>query len=445
VRRGACYLFSGDATHLADGEFDDGNFEVLDRMLQVSRVRLLIAMSALWSIAQTAPAFAETDAETGVKEFNAKNYRGALERFRAQLVKTPRDVQCNYYAALCYQYLGNTANALAMYKRVVLLAPESEMARNCHSIIVKLSPREAASGTPSANAAPAVSRQVGKSVGVASRNETPDALSTSFSTCVRSAHFSVYSNSGESYVASSFLECFLEFVNVNVCKVNPSFHRNVFIFDTADQYHNYAATALDSTEGSYGVYVHSRRAFFTYANSGIGTYAHEMMHAVFFEQNIELEAWADEGIPALFEKIFGCCDRGRPVFLYGYPNPWRYKALGAELTKLNLAQMVSDPAAGKNYNTSQKREIGLFLFKHGQLRRYIELVQAKNKNGYDTYFEAALQRRLSDLGADWFNFLKTEQGQANTIEEIPSSRFFDTRAELECFVKSDGRVLGKFK
>jgi len=386
-------------------------------------------------------AHAETDAELGIKEFNTKNYRGALAHFRQQLTKSPRDVSSNYYAGLCYQYLGNNANALAMYKRVQVLAPDSAMAKNCEPIISKLAIQNSRNDQPVLK--PTESTQQNQSSSRSS-NETDDPLSRSFSTCARTERFTVYSNSSESYSAARFLSCFVDFISANYCKVNSNFHRNAFIFDNEAAYHSYSALNFKSQEGAFAIYVPKRKAFFTYSNSGIGTWAHEMIHAVIDEEQINLEPWADEGIAAIFEKTYGYCDDERPNFIVGYPNPWRIEALGQGLTKLSLEKLVTEQNS-ETYNTSEKREVAMFLFKHGQLKNYIDLCRTQNKRGFNTYFEAALQRRIPELNSDWYTFLKTEQAQSSKIKEIPSSSFFESKARFDQFLKSSGRILANFK
>jgi hypothetical protein len=54
-----------------------------------------------------------------------------------------------------------------------------------------------------------------------------------------------------------------------------------------------------------GVFLYKYNLFATYEDSGLGTFAHEIMHPL-VERNLkDRPEWAIEGIPTFFEKFYG--------------------------------------------------------------------------------------------------------------------------------------------
>lgn len=72
-------------------------------------------------------AVAETDFDKGVRSYQAHDYRAALADFSATLKATPSP-EAMYYAALCYQQLGDTAHATEYFLLVTKLFPDSSAA-----------------------------------------------------------------------------------------------------------------------------------------------------------------------------------------------------------------------------------------------------------------------------------------------------------------------------
>src|SRR5437879_13689473 len=87
---------------------------------------------------------------------------------------------------------------------------------------------------------------------------------------------------------------------------------------------------------SFGMYFYSPKLLATYEDSGLGTFAHETLHA-FAEKDLrDGPTWADEGIPTFFEKFYGYWNNGELVLLWGFQDPWRMKALGTSLSHIHL-------------------------------------------------------------------------------------------------------------
>jgi len=94
---------------------------------------------AVFVIGFASPALAG-DIAAAYKAFQSKRYGEAAVGFESYLREHPLDVRATYYAALSYQYLGKTSSALALYRRVAKISPESQMGNYATTILQRLDP-----------------------------------------------------------------------------------------------------------------------------------------------------------------------------------------------------------------------------------------------------------------------------------------------------------------
>lgn len=82
---------------------------------------------------------AQTDVfKEGVDYFQGGHYRWALEKFIEAVDRAPRDPQRQWYLAESYRLLGDATAAGHVYRRVLQLAPPSELARAARRALVDL-------------------------------------------------------------------------------------------------------------------------------------------------------------------------------------------------------------------------------------------------------------------------------------------------------------------
>ena len=119
---------------------------------------LLLSILILMSVSALGPQQAmgaKSGYAAGVDAYRAKNYQQALTLFYDALKANPRDEKSYYYAALCAHQLGQTQKAITLYKRVVLVAPGSDLGNKSSAILMKLDPSYAASVNAAAASASA--------------------------------------------------------------------------------------------------------------------------------------------------------------------------------------------------------------------------------------------------------------------------------------------------
>jgi len=100
-------------------------------MASASRSRVwLVWTVALAAAAVLSTARAQSDPfKEGVDYFQGGHYRWALEKFIEAVDRAPRDPQRQWYLAESYRLLGDATAAAHGYRRVLQIAPQSELAR----------------------------------------------------------------------------------------------------------------------------------------------------------------------------------------------------------------------------------------------------------------------------------------------------------------------------
>jgi hypothetical protein len=189
---------------------------------------------------------------------------------------------------------------------------------------------------------------------------------------------------------------------------------------------------------NFGIFLPPYKLFATYEDSGLGTFAHEIMHPL-VERNLkDRPIWAIEGIPTFFEKFYGYWQGNDLVVQWGYQNPWRIDMLGANLTRLDLKQIVSTKQTPGEYRESDRRLVSMFLWQQVKFKRFLELIQKRQKNGYDTYFEAALEMPIDRAIPLWQDFLNSIAARRNEILTLPASTVLPDAAAYQKFTSTHG-------
>lgn len=183
----------------------------------------------------------------------------------------------------------------------------------------------------------------------------------------------------------------------------------------------------------YGIYIAEHNLFVTYDGSGIGTFAHEIIHPVIETELPNTPSWAWEGVPAFFEKFYGYKDGDRLYLKWGYQNPWRIRSLGERLLRLNLSDLI-----GQSQDQSELRLVSVFLYHRGKLRAFLDLIRDRDRKGYANYVEAAFGRRLSDLEPEWQKYLANVYARRQQIYNLPLSSYFESKQEFLHFERQIG-------
>ena len=260
---------------------------------------------------------------------------------------------------------------------------------------------------------------------------------------LRTAHFDFYFRKADEPAVreiARFAEGFLDVVRRDFFEPTFDYPIKVLVLPTREAFQTYLRNDLKIADPpAFGIYLGQEKAFVTFVSSGLGTFAHEIMHPL-LERNLpKRPAWADEGIPSFFEKFLGYWEGDRLVLRFGYQNPWRIETLGDQIARLDLRAILhrktNDYGSSRN---SDLRMVSVFLWRSDKLPRYLELVRRGDKRGRETYLEAALDQPLKDIDPAWRSYLRDAGANRAEIARVPPSTVFRDKAEYEAFVAPSG-------
>lgn len=178
--------------------------------------------------------------------------------------------------------------------------------------------------------------------------------------------------------------------------------------------------------------------FVSYEGSGLGTFAHEIMHPLVEKNFRKLPVWAIEGIPSFFEKFYGYWDKDAIVVHWGFQNPWRIEMLGPNLTRLDLERLLSTSNPLGDFHESDIRMISMFLWSQGKFQRYLQLQQRADKLGYKSCFEAAIELPIEKILPLWTQFLNDVGASRAEILRLPASAILSDESEFRAYMQNTG-------
>jgi hypothetical protein len=238
---------------------------------------------------------------------------------------------------------------------------------------------------------------------------------------------------------------FVDIVKRDFFKADRGYPIRVFICQDEGKFVQFMHRDLDIQDPSdFGIYLFSRKLLATYEDSGLGTFAHEVLHPLVEANLPHRPAWAIEGVPTFFEKFYGYWNGGQLVLYWGFQNPWRIRELGPEVTRLDLKRIVSEDGSSEQ-SESKLRMAAMFLWEQGKLRRFLKLVAANNRLGYPTYFEAAMGMSMGEITPIWQSYLEGIERNRAEMLSLPISTVLGSEAEFRAFVKMHSISLKQIK
>jgi hypothetical protein len=238
-----------------------------------------------------------------------------------------------------------------------------------------------------------------------------------------------------------FADGFVRLVNRDFFKADFDYPIQVLVFENRAQFQQFLVLQLHVAEPpNFGIYVYKYKFFATYEDSGLGTFAHEILHPL-VERNLkDRPQWAMEGIPTFFEKFYGYWQDGELKVDWGYQNPWRIQQLGTNLMQLDLQEMITDSASTNRFswmehNESSCRMVSVFLWQQGRFNRLLNLIATHDRAGYPTYFEAAMELPIGKILPLWHDYLNGVAAHRTRFLLLPLSSIFDDETTFINFVK----------
>lgn len=242
-----------------------------------------------------------------------------------------------------------------------------------------------------------------------------------------------------------FADGFINVVNRAFFKADFDYPIRVLVLEDRASFQNFLRQQFGVTDPpNFGIFLYRYNLFATYEDSGLGTFAHEIMHPL-VERNLrDRPIWAIEGIPTFFEKFYGYWQNDELVINWGYQNPWRIDMLGTNLVQLDLKKIVSTTQTPGEYRESDRRLVSMFLWEQGKFKQFLQLIQKREKNGYDSYIEAAMGMPIDRIIPLWQDYLNKIVARRSEIMRLPLSSILPDEPTFQNFIQAYGiPVTGK--
>jgi len=235
---------------------------------------------------------------------------------------------------------------------------------------------------------------------------------------------------------AGFADAFIDIVNRDFFKAEFDYPIRVLVTEDFATHRTLVSEQFGVTDPTMGIFLYKYNLFATYEDSGLGTFAHEIMHPL-VERNLkDRPEWAIEGIPTFFEKFYGYWRGDELIVNWGFQNPWRIKQLGTDLARLDLPGILATTRAEER--ESEQRLVSIFLWEQGKFKQFLDLVKSRDKNGYDSHFEAAMGMPIGRVIPLWQDYLARIAARRAEILRLPLSAALPDQAAFHKFAASYG-------
>ncbi len=236
---------------------------------------------------------------------------------------------------------------------------------------------------------------------------------------------------------AQFADGFITIVNRDFFKAEFDYPIRVLVLEDRPAFQRFLRQQLAVDDPpNFGIYFPPIKMFVTYEDSGLGTFAHEIMHPLVEKNLRDRPLWANEGIPTFFEKFYGHWQGTNLVAQWGYQNPWRIDMLGTNLVRLDLNHIVKSPNPLGDFHESDLRMVSMFLWRQGKFQKFLGLVQRREKSGYPSYLEAAMDQPLEKIVPLWKAYLADVERQRPEILLLPNSTVLADEPGFRLFMKT---------
>lgn len=119
--------------------------------MRISKIKVALTstLCLFGVICSAISCFAATKFEEAIKLYNNKQYRESAALLEEHLKAYPQDANASYWAAICYQQLGNMGSSRKYYRAVYSLSPGSTIGGYARDILKKIDPSFVASAQAS--------------------------------------------------------------------------------------------------------------------------------------------------------------------------------------------------------------------------------------------------------------------------------------------------------
>jgi hypothetical protein len=254
-------------------------------------------------------------------------------------------------------------------------------------------------------------------------------------------YFNLFGKQNPAYLEQigRFADAFIVTVHRDFFPAKFDYPIRVLVLEDRSRFQDFVRNRLRVADPpNFGIYFPNFKMFVTYEGSGLGTFAHEIMHPLVGENFRNLPIWAIEGIPSFFEKFYGYWDNDSIVVHWGFQNPWRVEALGQNLVRLDLKKLLSTGNSVGDFQESDIRMISMFLWTQGKFQSFLQLQRKDDRHGFNSCFEAAFEKPIDEIVPLWTKYLENVANSRPEIMRLPGSVILQNETEFSACVQRTG-------
>lgn len=260
-----------------------------------------------------------------------------------------------------------------------------------------------------------------------------DKTTTGFDTILPGRYFILYSDIGEAK-AQNYLRMadgFISYFKHRFGEEPNTYPCGLFILHDKFAGRAFLAKKMNFPNYVHGVYMSGRNALVTYDGAGIGTLMHEIMHK--YLSGLKLEYWAEEGIAAAFEKVYGF-ETNKIIAL---PHNGLPAFIAKNRKQLTLEQIVKSARHADPDQEDSQSLLGLFLLHEHKMERYLQAVRNKSKNPLAETFG----KPIGAVEAAFALYLTNIMALQDQVRKLPPSNLFDSETDFNQFCESHGELI----
>lgn len=222
----------------------------------------------------------------------------------------------------------------------------------------------------------------------------------------------------------NYMEIFYKNIYPKFFDTDPNFSFRIVIFKSQEEFQK----CTKSPEGLYGFYYPysnspQSNTFYTFSDSGYGTYWHEIMHG-FIDANTDIKPpdWFNEGLASFYEKT----PYMNGKINEGYTN-WRHPILKNSIKEksfIPLKELISKYKDRSEIALSESRFLFLYIWKKKSIevfaKKYLEEILPNYKDDVLTVKTIELLEMVTGLSIE-----KIEQEMQSLILELDSDMRID--------------------
>jgi hypothetical protein len=243
---------------------------------------------------------------------------------------------------------------------------------------------------------------------------------------------------------SDFSDGVVNLVDRDFFKASYDYPIRVLVLENLPQYQVFVARYFGLIEGRTAAANAwaPHKLFVTYVDAGVGTFAAEIAGTLAESNLNDRPGWAVGGVPAFFDNFYGYWTNGQLIAYWGYQNPARLRQIGTNLLNIDLKEILATPTPSTNdnwvdTNEAKERMVSVFLWEQGRFKRFLKLIATRDKAGYPSYFEAAMEMPVDQILPLWQGYLHDVASDYSDIMTMPPTTICPDQASFQDFVKTN--------